>query len=336
MPAGCRRSWRWPGPGPARWHTGPPAGAPILTDAAWSPPGHAARLPGQVVSHARRPAVRPRGSGHDPLGGRCRPLRPFGFVVASAMPRPRSSACSSCSGGREGRRRSWPAGRLSARRSPRSTDRRPAPLVTLRGRRGSAMASAAVNAVASPPVTAWLSVVGLGEDGLEGLSPAPAWSKPPRYWSAASAIWRCSRRRRRGRRLLARPRRHPGNQAATGLRAGDRRPAGYGIGRPLAHLPPEDGPPAPSAFSGLRAAWLALRRSDRDPARPAAGALQPFAQPGPTAVGGRCHAGRSPPVARARLRPSEMTVLEHWAGRGACGAPPRAGRRPSPTSTPSP
>ena len=45
--------------------------------------------------------------------------------------------------------------------------------IALHGRRGgSALAAAAVNALAGPTMTPWLAIVGIGEDGLAGLSAA--------------------------------------------------------------------------------------------------------------------------------------------------------------------
>ena len=155
------------------------------------------------------------------------------------------------------------------------------PYITLLGRRGgSAMASAAVNALAgrSAMTERWLSVVGIGEDGLDGLTPrAHAGRRRRRPGRRRQALCHAARRRTRKADLAA---------TADRSDAADRRPAGNARSacwRPAIRCSSASASPWRSTspptrwrscrhlgvFVGRRAPRLgAGRRRTADPARP--------------------------------------------------------------------
>ena len=180
----------------------------ILDDLAWSPKAVAAGRggarrgradyrrcgDGEGRRHPRAPdrrqrnrarAARSRGGGdcrratHDALGG-------GGRIVAALSGRccGRDRQCADgavpparnpCGGSRANRRviLGFPVGFVGAAEAKAALAAfgRGVEFVTLHGRRGgSAIAAAAVNALASRAMTRWLAVVGIGEDGLAGLS----------------------------------------------------------------------------------------------------------------------------------------------------------------------
>ena len=179
---------------------------------------------------------------------------------------------------------------------------------------------------------AWLTIVGIGEDGRAGLSAggAAARSRPPTSSSAASATSRWPGPLRGETRGLAEPdRRRPTGRSWPGaagavcvLATGD--PFHYGIGAELARLVPADeivcypaalrlqprGGPARLAAAGMRLRQPARARPGaRDPAPPA---RAPGSSPCPGT--GRRPAGVADLLDERGFGASDMTVLEAMGG----------------------